>query len=921
MADINKESDRETKSDRNVDDTLHSKSNVPLSKYASNLEPHVKQRYIEKISPLGVDPLLIPEKTLDPECLPPVEATDLLSYFVLDTSYYTKSQFKAFRSLEAYNQMVSGFITSIQGRVVGNYYVVVGKVRHSQRMNEPPVQAWIITAKEGTIVCAHCIGCMAGLGECCSHVASLLFYTEVWTRLNGKLSCTQVKCSWILPTYVKEISYCPVRDINFMSAKKMRKVLDSAVDAAPVNDSQKPQRPCKQYMPSPTVNEMEDLYKALSNCKVKPVALSLVQPYAKEFVAKSRDIPTISDLFSESYLEFEYHDLLKVCSSVEISITDEDVQKIEEDTRDQSKGNSFFQHRAGRIGASASKAACHTNPAQPSKSLIKSISYPNIFQFSNEATEYGKSHEEAAIKAFHSNMIKQHKKYEVSKCGTYISKENPWLLATPDFMSVCDCCGKGCGEIKCLFSIDGVNFEGYLEEKSSCLTRNDEQIVLKRDHQYYFQVQQQLFITKADFCDFVVCAFSKDGTILYVHERIYPDTEHWNLQLPKLKFFWQHCILPEILGRWYTRKCELIKPAENGESVCFCRMEREESTVKCSGAECPISNYHPSCLKIDKFPKAWLCPYCHRTAKVKSKKNEKSIKVKAEKDATQERALKMEMICKCGQKAKASDKLIECHNATCKRGKFFHLECLGYKKRPNNSKSTWKCDFCRTKKYDEELSCDFGDMIDISELDENIIDQEMFEDDEVEVTKTTVGKAKRYEAFGSLTDHHYQLISSPSGWLDCDIIQEAQVLLQKVNPGIAGFQRPTLGPVRNFEIVTSEFIQILHVGNSHWVCVSSIGCNPGDVKLFDSLFRNIVLSEVEDQVKCLVGEEYFKQINPVSVQQQNNGSDCGIFAIAFATCLAYGSAPEMTHFDTKQMRRHLLECLKSESMEIFPTLD
>ena len=129
-------------------------------------------------------------------------------------------------------------------------------------------------------------------------------------------------------------------------------------------------------------------------------------------------------------------------------------------------------------------------------------------------------------------MIIQHKNYKVSKCGTYISKENPWLLATPDFMSVCDCCGKGCGEIKCPFSIDGLNFDGYLEKKSSYLTRNDGQIVLKRDHQYYFQVQQQLFITKADFCDFVVCAFSRDGTILYVHERIYPDMKHWNLQLP-----------------------------------------------------------------------------------------------------------------------------------------------------------------------------------------------------------------------------------------------------------------------------------------------------------------------------------------------------------------------------------------------------
>ena len=91
-------------------------------------------------------------------------------------------------------------------------------------MNDPPVPLWIITEKDGTVVCAHCTGCMAmaGLGKCCWHVASVLFYLEVWTRLNGKLACTHVKCSWILPTYVKEVSYAPVGDINFTSAKKMK---------------------------------------------------------------------------------------------------------------------------------------------------------------------------------------------------------------------------------------------------------------------------------------------------------------------------------------------------------------------------------------------------------------------------------------------------------------------------------------------------------------------------------------------------------------------------------------------------------------------------------------------------------------------------------------------------------------------------
>ena len=62
----------------------------------------------------------------------PVEAADLLSFLVLETSYYTKDQFKAFKSLQAYNQMVSGFITSVQGHIITNKHVVLEKVRHSE---------------------------------------------------------------------------------------------------------------------------------------------------------------------------------------------------------------------------------------------------------------------------------------------------------------------------------------------------------------------------------------------------------------------------------------------------------------------------------------------------------------------------------------------------------------------------------------------------------------------------------------------------------------------------------------------------------------------------------------------------------------------------------------------------------------------
>ena len=266
---------------------------LTLSAYADSLETSIKKRYIEKISVIGMDPLLSPLQEFTSVCLPPVEACDLLSYFVLETSFYTKDQFKNFRSLLAYNHMVSGFITSVLGQIIQDKFVVLAKVRHSQRMNDPYVQLWIITTKEGTVVSAHCAGCMAGLGECCSHIATVLFYLEVWTRLNGKLACTQVKCTWLLPSAVKQVEYARVKDIDFSSAKKLKSDHDKSLES--VNSSstgssstvQVPEPTPAENMSAlkpPSGDEMQQFYKSLSECSIKPVCFSLIHPYSESFI-------------------------------------------------------------------------------------------------------------------------------------------------------------------------------------------------------------------------------------------------------------------------------------------------------------------------------------------------------------------------------------------------------------------------------------------------------------------------------------------------------------------------------------------------------------------------------------------------------------------------------------------------------------
>ena len=67
---------------------------------------------------------------------------------------------------------------------------------------------------------------MAGLSEACSHIGALLFSVQAGYRMRNSVTCTGAKSQWIMPSYVKEIPYMTVNDMDLTSAKKLRKQVD-----------------------------------------------------------------------------------------------------------------------------------------------------------------------------------------------------------------------------------------------------------------------------------------------------------------------------------------------------------------------------------------------------------------------------------------------------------------------------------------------------------------------------------------------------------------------------------------------------------------------------------------------------------------------------------------------------------------------
>ena len=110
------------------------------------------------------------------------------------------------------------------------------------------------------------------------------------------------------------------------------------------------------------------------------------------------------------------------------------------------------------------------------------------------------------------------------------------------------CYGRGVIEIKWPYSYRDNTFLEATGGKNFFLELIDNKQQLKRNHTYYYQVQAQMKFCQCLYCDFVVWS-EKD----IVMERIVLDVEFVESALEKATKNFKYGILPELLGKYYTR--------------------------------------------------------------------------------------------------------------------------------------------------------------------------------------------------------------------------------------------------------------------------------------------------------------------------------------------------------------------------------
>ena len=463
---------------------------------------------------------------------------------------------------------------------------------------------------------------MAGLGEACSHVAAVLFLLEANSQLKRETSCTSRPCYWLPPAF-KTVPFARISDIDFTSAQtKKKKVLSTASSSLTTESSMTNRCQSKavtSYRHEPTPSELNDFYSALAQAG-KPVILSVTPGFCDAYVTLEKKgvlPPPLSDLFEEHYLDLSYLDLLQKCEDVfnTLSVTPMQAKKVEEHTRGQSQSKTWFDQRAARITASKFKASTRTDITQPSQSLIKAICYPESFRFTSQATEWGCTHEKQALSEYEMREKDKHSNFVLSPSGLVLSSEYPHFGASSDGIASCTCCAKRVLEVKCPYSCKEKSFiEAVTTDSNFCLEEVTGKLLLKHDHAYYYQIQLQMKLCQTTHGDFIVWRENE-----LIVERVSINEQFLAMALEKATKFYTNGVLPEVLGKWYSKLPEYqtsrsTEPMNTDNQVwCYCKGSEDGEMIGCDNTECDIGWFHTECLRITVIPKGkWYCPNCSR---------------------------------------------------------------------------------------------------------------------------------------------------------------------------------------------------------------------------------------------------------------------------------------------------------------------
>ena len=223
-----------------------------------------------------------------------------------------------------------------------------------------------------------------------------------------------------------------------------------------------------------------------------------------------------------------------------LTVTSETQAAVEDKTKEQNNSHIWFQVRKYRITSSNFGVVIKRRADfDVLASRLINKQHFSIHHNMPIPLRWGIEHEDIARDIYSARVQKLG--CTLVKSGVWIDIERGWLAASPDGL-VFNSSGKLVGiiEIKCPFSAkDMTPLEAAKSLPSFPCKEIDGHLALKREHNYFYQVQGQLAITHAPWCDF--CIYTPHGFSI---ERIDFELPLWQQMVQNLETFFDKFMIP-----------------------------------------------------------------------------------------------------------------------------------------------------------------------------------------------------------------------------------------------------------------------------------------------------------------------------------------------------------------------------------------
>lgn len=225
---------------------------------------------------------------------------------------------------------------------------------------------------------------------------------------------------------------------------------------------------------------------------------------------------------------------------------------LHEATMGQAENVQWHSERIGRLTASKFRRIVRCRKPD---GIVRDIMYPR--QVSTEPMWYGRFHEEDAVKAYSVVMASRDHGISLGHTGLHIHREHPFIAASPDRL-VFEGSDIGLLEVKCSHAFKGKTIDEAAAAPKFCCRVVDEGVELKKNHEYYYQVQGLMGVTGLPWCDFVVWTNAESVAASTHVERIFFDKAMWEGEiLPGLLHFFKNAVIAEKLTGRVKRQVPL----------------------------------------------------------------------------------------------------------------------------------------------------------------------------------------------------------------------------------------------------------------------------------------------------------------------------------------------------------------------------